>query len=112
VANKGEKRCQTQIQHQAALTPQLSPQVTAALQQHIPILLAGVARKINIAQVLAAAGQIADIEVDKIVVGSARIGQLTLNGTSLNLRSGSAYLRNVRIVVELPRLALCCFPFA
>jgi hypothetical protein len=85
----------------AALTPQLSPQVTAALQQHIPILLAGVARKINIAQVLAAAGQIADIEVDKIVVGSARIGQLTLNGTSLNLRSGSAYLRNVRIVVEL-----------
>jgi hypothetical protein len=85
----------------AALNPQLSPQVTAALQQHLPIVLAGLTRKINIAQVLAAAGQITDIEVDKIVLGSAHIGQLTLNGTSLNLSSGSAFLRNVRIVLEL-----------
>jgi hypothetical protein len=86
---------------QAAPNPQLSPQVTAALQQHIPILLTGVTRKVNIAQVLAAAGQFTDIEIDKIVLGSALIGQVTLNGTSLNVRSGSAFLQNVRIVLEL-----------
>ncbi len=53
----------------AALSAQLSPQVTAALQQHIPVLLEGVTRKINIAQLLAASGKITDIEIDKIVLG-------------------------------------------
>lgn len=85
----------------AALSAQLSPQVTAALQQHIPVLLAGVTRKINIAQLLAASGKITDIEIDKIVLGSAHIGRLSLEGTSLDLRSGSAHLRNVRMVLEL-----------
>ena len=73
----------------ATLTPQLSPQIAATLQQHIPILLSAVSRKINIAQVAAALGNFTDIEVDKIVLGATQIGQVTLNGTSADLRSAT-----------------------
>jgi hypothetical protein len=55
----------------------------------------------NIAQVTAASGAIVDIEIDQIVIGPITIGQLVLQGTSLDVASGSAFLQNVRIVLEL-----------
>src|ERR1700730_5766420 len=79
----------------------INPELTATLQQHIPVVLAGITRKINVAQLLATSGKIGDIEIDKIVVGTAHIGRLTLQGTSLDVRSGSAFLKNVRTVLEL-----------
>jgi hypothetical protein len=59
------------------------------------------AQTINIAQLLAASGTVVDIEIDKIVLGGLTIGQLTLEGTSVDLASGSASLHNVRIVISL-----------
>jgi hypothetical protein len=56
---------------------------------------------INIAQVTAASGTMVDIEIDKIVLGGVTIGQVVLNGTSLDIASGSAFLQNVRIVLTL-----------
>lgn len=59
------------------------------------------AQTITIAQANVASGAIADIKVDEIVLGGVTIGQLTLQGTSLDIASGAAYLDNVRIVLTL-----------
>jgi hypothetical protein len=59
------------------------------------------AQTINIAQLLAASGTVVDIAIEKIVLGGLTIGQLTLEGTSVDLASGSASLQNVRIVISL-----------
>jgi len=56
---------------------------------------------INIAQGNIASGTIADIKVDEIVLGGITIGQVILEGTSLNVAAGSAFLDNVRIVITL-----------
>jgi hypothetical protein len=56
---------------------------------------------IKVAQVTAASGTMVDIEIDKIVLGGVTIGQLVLQGTSLDVASGSAFLQNVRIVITL-----------
>lgn len=57
--------------------------------------------QINLAQAGAASATVADIKIDEIVLGGVTIGQLTLEGTSLDLNSGSASLANVRIVITL-----------
>jgi hypothetical protein len=59
------------------------------------------AQTINLAQIAAASATVADIKIDEIVLGGVTIGQLTLQGTSLDLASGSASLQNVRIVITL-----------
>jgi len=59
------------------------------------------AQTINIAQANVASGTAADIKIDQIVLGGVTIGQLTLQGTSLDIASGSAFLENVRIVITL-----------
>jgi hypothetical protein len=56
---------------------------------------------INIGQVTAASGTMVDLEIDKIVLGGVTIGQLVVQGTSVNIASGSAFLQNVRIVITL-----------
>ncbi len=59
------------------------------------------AQTINIAQASVVSGAIADIKIDEIVLGALTIGQLVLQGTSLNVAAGSAFLDNVRIVITL-----------
>ncbi len=59
------------------------------------------AQTINIAQAGAASAVAADIKIDEIVLGGVTIGQLSLEGASLDLGSGSASLQNVRIVLTL-----------
>jgi hypothetical protein len=60
-----------------------------------------VTHKINIAQVLAASGQITDIEIGTLIVGPVSIQQLGLEGTSFDLASGSALLQNVQVILQL-----------
>jgi hypothetical protein len=57
--------------------------------------------QINIAQLAAASGTVADIKVGEIVLGGVTIGQLTLENTSLAINAGSAALTGVRVVVNL-----------
>lgn len=59
------------------------------------------AQTINIAQANVVSGTVADIKIDEIVLGGVTIGQLTLQGMSLDIASGSAFLDNVRIVITL-----------
>ena len=56
---------------------------------------------VNVAQVTAASGSVVDVKVGKIVLGGVTIGQLTLQDTSLDLKSGSALAQNVRTIMHL-----------
>jgi hypothetical protein len=85
----------------AAAVPDLASHIEAVLRTRLPALLGGMVRRINIAQILAASGNLGDIEVDKIVLGSAHIDQLIVQGTTLDLHSGSAFLQNVRTILDL-----------
>ena len=58
-------------------------------------------QSINIAQAAVASGAVADIKVDQIVLGGVTIGQLTLEGTALDIAAGSATLDTVRVVINL-----------
>lgn len=60
-----------------------------------------VTHTISVAQLQVASGQIGDIEIDKIAPGQAQVGRLTLGGTSLTINSGSAFLHNVRFLLQL-----------
>jgi hypothetical protein len=60
-----------------------------------------VTHTIGVANVKAATGQIASIEIDKIAPGPARVGQLSLTDTALKINSGTAYLQNVRFLLQL-----------
>ena len=60
-----------------------------------------VTHTISVAQLQVASGQIGDIEIDKITPGQAQVGRLTLGGTSLTINSGSAFLHNVRFLLQL-----------
>jgi hypothetical protein len=78
----------------------LSPQASGALQNIVQGLL-GAVQKFNIAEITVANGSMVDIEVDKVVLGSATVGHLVLQGTTMDVKSGSAFLENVRVVLEL-----------
>ncbi len=82
-------------------TAAVSPQVEAALSTIAHGILTGVSQKFNIAEVDAASGTMVDLEIDKIVLGSASIGELTLQNTSIDLKSGSAFLKTVQVVLQL-----------
>jgi hypothetical protein len=56
---------------------------------------------INLAQAAIASGAAADIKIEAIVLGGVTIGQLTLEGTSLDIAAASAALESVRVVINL-----------
>jgi hypothetical protein len=60
-----------------------------------------VTHTINIANAKVASGQVADIDIGNISFGEAHVGQLSLNGTSLSINSGTAFLQNVRFLLQL-----------
>jgi hypothetical protein len=59
------------------------------------------AQTINLAQAAVASGAAADIKIEEIVLGGVTIGQLTLEGTSLDIAAASAALESVRVVINL-----------
>jgi len=59
------------------------------------------AHKINVAQLLVAAGQVADIKIDRIIPGPIHIDRLSLQGISADLKSAKALLKSVRVLLEL-----------
>jgi hypothetical protein len=59
------------------------------------------AHKINVAQLLVAAGQVADVKIDRIVPGPIHIDRLSLQGISADLKSAKALLKSVRLLLEL-----------
>jgi len=79
----------------------LGDKIEAYLQEKLPGIFQILSKKINIKEVIAASGSIKDIAVDKILMGDATIDKIILKGTSANIKSGSAFLQNVRINLEL-----------
>lgn len=67
----------------------------------LPGILAALTKKINIKQLLAASGSLGDIDIEKIVFGTVKIDQVTLQNTSLKVQSASAFLKNVRIILTI-----------
>jgi hypothetical protein len=59
------------------------------------------AQTIHVAQASVASGAVADIKVDQILLGGVTIGQLSLEGTSLEIAAASAALSGVRVVLNL-----------
>jgi len=60
-----------------------------------------VSHTIDVAQVTVASGQVAQVEIDKIAPGVAQVGGLSLTGTNLAIKSGTALLKGVRFVLQL-----------
>jgi hypothetical protein len=60
-----------------------------------------VTHTIGIAQAAVDSGTVGKIEIDKIAPGAVDVGSLTLTGTDLAVKSGSALLRGVRFVLQL-----------
>jgi hypothetical protein len=59
------------------------------------------AQSITLAQAAVASGAAADIKIEQIVLGGVTIGQLTLEGTTLDINAASAALDSVRVVINL-----------
>lgn len=79
----------------------LNKQAEDLLKGRLPDIIASVSRKINIAQLAAGSGTIRDIDIDKVVLGEAHIDKVILEGTKAGIHSGSAFLQNVRVLLEL-----------
>lgn len=58
-------------------------------------------KKVRIDQVNIRAGAIASVDVDKVLLGTATIESIQINGMSANLQNGAALLKNVRTIIEL-----------
>ncbi|MCK9294799.1 MAG: hypothetical protein M0P70_06910 [Desulfobulbaceae bacterium] len=76
-------------------------ELTAALQKSVGPILAQLFKKIKINQVRAESGSIADLDVDKVILGDATINKIILTGTSAKLKGAQAFLQNVRMVLQL-----------
>lgn len=78
-----------------------SQELAVALQNSVGPILAQLVKKIKINQVRAESGSMADLDVDKVIFGDAVINKIILTGTSATLKGARAFLRNVRMVLEL-----------
>jgi hypothetical protein len=88
----------------AAASIATNAQATAALdslKNHLPDLFALLVRKINVAQIVAKTGQVGDISIGEIAIGDVVVDSLKLTDTSANLTSGSAFLQDVAMTLEL-----------
>lgn len=58
-------------------------------------------KKVRIDQVNIQSGATTNIDIDKILLGTATINHIKINGLSADLRNGEAFLKDVRTVIEL-----------
>lgn len=75
--------------------------VESYLESRLPGIFQSLAKKINIAELMAASGSMRDLKISKVDLGEAKIEKLTLQGTAATLHSASALAKNVRIVLHL-----------
>ncbi len=78
-----------------------SQKLSEALGMSVGPILAQLFKKVNINQIRAASGSLADIDIDKVVLGDATINKIILSGTSARLNGAQAFLKTVRMVLEL-----------
>lgn len=79
----------------------ISPDVAATLANTIPGLVAQVTRRFNIDQVRAETGSVGDLDVSRIELGDATIGNIVLTNANASLNGAQAFMQNVRVVLEL-----------
>lgn len=58
-------------------------------------------KKLRIDQVNIQSGAINGVDIDKVMLGTATIDRIQINGLSANLKNGSVALKNVRTIIEL-----------
>jgi hypothetical protein len=76
-------------------------ELETALERRLGSVLSQVYRKLNIDQVRAESGSIGDLDIAKVVLGTANIERVVLTGLSAELNGAQAFLQNVRMVLEL-----------
>jgi hypothetical protein len=72
-----------------------------SLKTHLPQLFGLLSKQINVAQILAKSGQVGEVKVGEVKVGDVVIDAVKLSNTTADLRSGSAFLQNVDMTIEL-----------
>lgn len=65
------------------------------------VLAGQTTRQISIDSVSAAGGNLSDVEINKINLGNASIGTITIDNTEASLTHSSAFLSGVKSIVEL-----------
>jgi hypothetical protein len=78
-----------------------SQELAGVLKESVGPIFAQLFKKIKINQVRAETGSIADLDVEKVLLGDATINKIILTGTSAKLKGAQAYLQNVRMILEL-----------
>jgi hypothetical protein len=58
-------------------------------------------RSIDVAQLLVGSGTLGSLHVQDLTVGAATVDRLVIQGISAGIHSGSAFLQNVRFLLEL-----------
>jgi len=71
------------------------------LRTQLPQLFGLLSKQINVAQILAKSGQVGQVSVGEIKVGDVVIDAVKLNNTTADLKSGSAFLQDVAMTIEL-----------
>lgn len=72
-----------------------------SLKVHLPDLFLALVKKINIAQVLAKSGKVGEVSVGEVTIGDVVVDSVKLQGTSADLKAGSAFLQGVGMTLEL-----------
>lgn len=75
--------------------------VESYLQSWLPDVFRALTRQIDISQLSAASGAFGNLDIDRVELGTARIEKLLVHNTSATIQSGYAFLRNVRLNLEL-----------
>jgi hypothetical protein len=91
----------TAAKNTTADTTALSPELIASLEATVPGLIAQLNKRINIDQFKVDAGKIRDLDIQKIVLGTATIENIVLSNTNAKLLGASAFMQNVRTILEL-----------
>jgi hypothetical protein len=78
-----------------------SQEMAMALKESVGPILAQLFKKIKINQVRAESGSLADLDIDKVLLGDAAINKIILTGTSAKLKGAQAFLQNVRMILQL-----------
>lgn len=75
--------------------------VESMLEAKLPGIFRQLGRQINISQLLVKSGLLRDLDIDKVILGQTHIDRLVLQGASALLHSANAFLKDVRISLEL-----------
>ncbi len=71
------------------------------LKREMPEAFAAVSRHMQLAELLAAKGSVAEVTIDRVTIGEVQAGAMEIAGAAMTLKAGAARLHDVRMVIRL-----------